>query len=162
MGVGFFDGVFFTACRASKSEDAGSSVGGREADLARLPQAGGSLDDQLKAEAAARTPGSPSLEKLIAVAMPQGVKLTATRQVFGRKHLATYCASGETTGIVVIVCEYPDDAQAKRGEVESNVMFDQMNGHSSKVHKNAVLHVIARSDAPVEQVAKIQGAFRTL
>ncbi|MGV3624075.1 MAG: hypothetical protein ACO1OB_24875 [Archangium sp.] len=134
----------------------------RDGDLARLPQAGGSLDEQLKAEAAARTPGSPSLEGLIAAAMPKGVTLAPTRQVYGRKHLATYCASGETTGIVVIVCEYPGEEQAKRGELESNVMFNQMTGHVSKVHKNAVLHIVARTDAPAEQVATIQGVFRSL
>lgn len=134
----------------------------READLSRLPQAGGSLEDQLKAEAAARTPGSPSLENLTAALLPKGVKLNPTRQVFGRKHLATYCASAETTGIVVVLCEYPSDDQAKRGEVESNLMFNLMSGHASKVHKNAVLHVVARSDAPADQVATIQGTFRML
>ena len=127
-----------------------------------MPQAGGSLDDQLKAEADARTPGSPSIERLVPALLPKGVTLTPTRQVFGRKHLATYCGTAETKGIVVIVCEYPNEAQAQRGELESNLMFDQMSGHVSKVHKNAVLHVMARSDAPVEQVAAIQGMFRTL
>lgn len=160
---------FFTAgCarRDAKSEDAGSPVPSvtaqRDEDLSRLPQAGSSLDDQLKAEAAARTPGSPSLERLIGALMSQGVKLAPTRQVYGRKHLATYCATGEATGIVVIVCEYPNAEQAARGETESNLMFNQMSGHVSKVHKNAVLHVVARSDAPVDDVAKIQGVFRTL
>lgn len=94
--------------------------------------------------------------------MPKGVKLTPTRQVFGRKHLATYCATAETTGIVVIVCEYPSEEQAKRGELESNTMYNLMTGHVSKVHRNAVLHIVARTDAPAEQVATIQGVFRSL
>lgn len=134
----------------------------READLSRLPQAGGSLDDQFKAEAAARMPDSPSIDRLIPPLLAKGVKLVPTRQVFGRKHLATYCATAETTGIVVIICEYPSEEQAARGELESNLMFNLMSGHVSKQHKNAVLHVVARSDAPVEQVAMIQGTFRTL
>lgn len=140
--------------------DAGAAQ--RELDLSRLPQAGGSLDDQLGAEAAARPSGTPSLELLTAALLPQGLSLGPPRQIYGRKHLATYCATAETTGIIVTMCEYPTEEQAQRGERESNLMFDKMTGHRSKVRRQSVLHVVARSDVAAEQLGKIWAAFEAL
>ncbi len=134
----------------------------RDADLARLPQSGGSLGDQFAAEAAARPEGAPSLEKLAAALAPAGLVLGPTRQVFGRKHLAVYCASADVGGMTLTLCEYPSAEQAARGELESNLLFDKVSGHHSKVRRQSALHVVARSDASAEQLAAVWAAFEAL
>ena len=135
----------------------------REEDLARLPQGAGSLEAQLAAEAAARPQGVPSLERLIAGLTDAGVSLGAPHQVMGQKQLATYCATADSLdGLIVTVCEYPSDEQAKRGEVEANVIASKIAGHQSRVRGKSVLHVVARSDTPQENVAKVLSTFDAL
>lgn len=132
----------------------------READLARLPRATGSLQDQLAAEAAARTSGTPTLE---AVMSASGVTFNAPRQVLGQKQLATYCAAADSmSGMIVTVCEYPDPEQAARGEAEAKLVGDKLAGFQSRRLRRSVLQVVARSDTPPEQVSKVLGAFEAL
>lgn len=135
----------------------------READLAVLPRAAGTLVDQLAAEAAARQPDAPSLEKLTASLSAQSVTLGPSRQVLGNKQLAIYCASADSSdGVLVTVCEYPSDAQAERGEADANVVQSQIAGHQSARNKKSVLHVVARSDTPAATVDKVLSAFKSL
>ncbi|MFT3713605.1 MAG: hypothetical protein QM817_38600 [Archangium sp.] len=129
----------------------------RQADLDALPKAGGSLPDQLAAEAAARPAGTPTLEKVIEVS---GVPFGAPRQLWGVKQLAIYCASADSAdGMIVSVCEYPSEAQAGRGEKEANIIQSKLPLHQSRVHKKSVLHVVPRSDTPAESVKKVIDAF---
>lgn len=156
--------VLLGGCRCRPGEavqgDAGNAQ--RDADLARLPQSGGSLGDQFAAEAAARPEGAPSLEKLAVALAPAGLTFGPTRQVFGRKHLAIYCGSSDVGGMTLTMCEYPSAEQATRGELESNQLFGLMSGHRSKVRKQSALHVVARSDVPAEQLAAVWAAFEAL
>lgn len=143
-------------CAEPNKPDAGDVQ--READLSVLPQAGGSLQDQLAAEAAARTKDTPTLEGVIERAA--GVPFAAPRQSYGRKLLAIYCASVDSLdGLIVTVCEYPTPEQAKRGEAEANLLNAKLPGHQSRVRKKSVLHVVARSDTPATSVEKVLGAF---
>ena len=132
----------------------------RQEDLARLPQGTGTLQDQLAAEAAGRPPDTGTLEALVGGLAKDGVIFNAPRQVYGKKLLASYCASADSTsGMIVTVCEYPNAEQAKRGEVEAQVMGAQTAGYQSRVSKKSVLQVVARSDTPPEQLAKVLRIF---
>lgn len=132
----------------------------RQADLAALPQTGGSLVDQLAAEAAARPKDTGTLEAVMAAVAKDGVTFGPTRQAWAQKQLALYCASADSTdGVLVTVCEYPSAEQAGRGEKESNIVQGKLPMHQSVVRKKSVLHVVPRSDAPPETVKKILAAF---
>jgi hypothetical protein len=129
----------------------------RQADLDALPKSGGSLPDQLAAEAAARPKDTATLEGVMA---GSGVAFRAPRQLWGVKQLAIYCASADTNdGMIVSVCEYPTPEQAARGEKEANLVQGQLPLHQSKVHKKSVLHVVPRSDTPPETLKKVLDAF---
>lgn len=135
----------------------------READLAALPRAAGTLVDQLAAEAAARQPEAVSLEELTVVLTQVGLTVGPPRQTLANKQLAIYCASADTSdGLLISVCEYPSDEQAQRGEVEANVVQNQLAGHQSRRKKKSVLHVVARSDTPPATVDKVLAAFLNL
>ena len=132
----------------------------RQEDLARLPTGGGSLDDQLLAEASARPGDTATLEALIASLTKEGVSFTAPKQGFGKKLLAVYCATADSNdGMIITVCEYPSPEQAKRGEAVAGVIGAQTSGYQSRVSKKSVLMVVARSDAPPEHVAKVLSTF---
>jgi hypothetical protein len=135
----------------------------REEDLARLPRASGTLQDQLAAEAAARPADTGTLEALTASLAKEGITFNAPRQGFGRKLLATYCASADSTsGMIVTVCEYPSPEQASRGEAEAKIIGAQLAGFQSRTSKKSVLQIVARSDTPPEQVAKVLSIFEGL
>lgn len=132
----------------------------RQEDLARLPQGAGSLQDQLAAEGAGRPPETGTLEGLIGGLAKEGVTFNAPRQLFGKKLLASYCASADSNdGMIVTVCEYPNPDQAKRGEAEAKMMGSLMAGYQSRVSKKSVLTVVARSDTPPEHLAKVLRIF---
>lgn len=136
----------------------------RQEDLARLPSGGGSLEDQLRAEAAARTGGTATLEALIASLTNEGVGFTPPKQGFGKKLLAIFCATADTADgmMIVTVCEYPSPEQALRGQALSALVAAKVLGYQSRVSKKSVLTVVARSDAPPEQLAKVLSAFDAL
>jgi hypothetical protein len=135
----------------------------RQADLAALPHGSGSLEDQLAAEAAARTKDTLTLEGVLQAVANDGVAFGAARQVSGQKMLAVYCATADSfQGLIVTVCEYPSADQAKRGETEANLVANQTAGHQSRVRGKSVLHLVARSDAQQEHIAKVLAAFDSL
>jgi hypothetical protein len=135
----------------------------RAADLAKLPRGGGSLQDQLAAEAAGRPKDTATLEALTTALSKEGITFNAPRQVYGQKLLAAYCAAADSTnGLIVTVCEYPDAEQAARGLTETNLLGSKISGYQSKVSKKSVLQVVARSDTPQEHVAKVLGIFEAL
>lgn len=135
----------------------------REQDLAKLPRGSGSLQDQLAAEAAARPSDTGTLEALTASLTKEGITFNAPRQGFGRKLLATYCASADSTsGMIVTICEYPSPEQAQRGEAEAKVIGSQLSRFQSRVSKKSVLQIVSRSDTPPEQVAKVLSIFEGL
>lgn len=129
--------------------------------MARLPSGGGSLEDQLVAEAAARTGGTASLEVLSASLTKEGIGFTAPKQGFGKKLLAIFCATADSADgmMIVTVCEYPSREQAQRGQAEAGFMGAKMFGYQSRVSKKSVLIVVARSDAPPDHVAKVLSTF---
>jgi hypothetical protein len=132
----------------------------RQADLDALPKTGGSLPDQLAAEAAARPKDTGTIEAIIAALAKDGVGFSAPRQAWGQKQLAIYCASADSAdGVLVTVCEYPSAEQAARGEKESNIVLGKVPLHQSVVRKKSVLHVVPRSDSPPQTVTKILAAF---
>jgi hypothetical protein len=157
-GLVLFAIIFsLSACKPNAEEQ-------RKRDLAALPQ-GGSLPGQLQAEAAARLGDADTItfEKLKAALEKDGVMLGPTRQVVARNQLAIFCAAADSNdGLIVTVCEYPSPEQAKRGEIEANLVADKIAGHSSKVRKKSVLHLVHRSDTPDAQVAKVFAAFERL
>ncbi len=129
-----------------------------------MPQ-GGSLQGQLVAESAARLhdPETPTLEALEAAVAPDHITFNATQQLMGTKHLALYCARAVSSNSVsVSICEYPSIDQAKRGETESNIVMNQVAGHTSIVHKKSVMHLVAPTTAPAPEVEKIKAAFNAL
>lgn len=156
--------AFFFSCKAPAPVDAGapSDAAQLEADLAALPHAGGSLVDQLAAEASARTPGTPTLEAVITAVTAQGVTFNAPRQAFAQKQYAVYCATADSTdGLVATVCEYPGEAQALRGEKAANVVQGQLARHQSMVRGRSVMHLVPRSDTPDDTVKKVLSAFES-
>lgn len=135
----------------------------RQEDLARLPQGAGSLQDQLAAESAGRPRETGTLEALIAALTKDNISFNAPRQGFGKKLLASYCASADSSdGMIVTVCEYPTPEQAKRGEAEARLVGSLTAGYQSKVSKKSVLQVVARSTTPPEHVAKVLSIFDAL
>lgn len=143
------------------------SVGGckcaeaqRKEDLDRLPQASGSLQDQLAAEAAGRPPETPTLEALMASLTKEGVAFGAPRQVYGKKLLASYCGAVDSLdGMIITVCEYPSAGQATRGEAEGKIIGVLTAGFQSRVKKQSVLLLVSRSTTPPENVAKVLSTF---
>lgn len=132
----------------------------RAEDLARLPQGSGSLQDQLAAEAAGRPADTVTLEAMIAALTKEGVSFAAPRQGYGKKLLASYCASADSTdGMILTICEYPSPEQAGRGEAEGRVLGAQLAGYQSRVRKKSVLQLVARSDTPAAHVAKVLSTF---
>jgi hypothetical protein len=132
----------------------------KQEDLARLPNGSGSLADQFAAEAAARPGETATLEALIASLTKEGQSFSAPKQGLGKKLFAIYCASADSTdGMIVTVCEYPSNDQARRGEAEARVMGSAMGGYQSRVSKKSVLQLVARSDTPPEHVAKVISTF---
>jgi hypothetical protein len=155
--------VGVSSCKCAESVaavDAGHAEKQREADLAVLPQAGGSLQNQLEAEAAARSKDTATLEGVIERATKAGVSFGPPRQAYGRKLIATYCGSVDSLdGMIVTVCEYPSAEQAKRGQAEGELINARIAGHQSRVHQKSVLFVVSRSDTPAESLAKVLSAF---
>lgn len=132
----------------------------RQEDLARLPHASGSLQDQLAAEAAGRPGGTPTIEALQAALTQEGLSFGGRRQGFGQKLLASYCGSVDTLdGMIITICEYPSPEQARRGQEETNIMGKVVAGYQSRVSKKSVLQLVARSDTPPENVAKVLSTF---
>jgi hypothetical protein len=133
-------------------------------DLAALPQAP-TVGGQLEAEGKARLKDADTitLEQLEDVLKVQGLSFGETRQLMAKQQLALYCARADSTnGIDVTVCEYPSADQAKRGETEGNIVMNKVAGHSSRVRKKSVLHLVRRSDAPDADVEKVFAAFEGL
>lgn len=132
----------------------------RAEDLARLPQASGTLQDQLLAEASGRPQQTATLEALMASLTKEGIAFNAPRQAYGKKLLASYCASADSVnGMIVTVCEYPTADQAQRGEAEAKIIGKLTAGFQSRVSRKSVLQLVARSDTPPEQVAKVLSTF---
>lgn len=147
--------LFMGGCKCAEAQ--------RQEDLARLPQASGDLQDQLAAEAAARPAGTPTLEAVMAAATKEGIGFGAIRQAYGKKLLATYCASVDSLdGMILTICEYPTPEQAKRGQAESGLIGAQLAGFQSRLRKQSVLNLVVRSDTPPEHVAKVLSAFEGL
>ena len=160
-GVGLAALLLVGGCTCSSSKE--SAEAQRAADLAKLPKGGGSLQDQLAAEAAARPRDTASLEALTTALTKEGITFNAPRQLYGQKLLAVYCSAADSTnGLIVTVCEYPDAEQAARGLAEANLIGAKLSGYQSKVSKKSVLQVVARSDTPPEHVAKVLGIFEAL
>lgn len=152
--------TFLTLAGCKCAEPKPSSDQLRQEDEARLPNAAGSLTDQLAAEAAARPPGTPTLEALIGLLTQEGIAFNAPRQGFGKKLLAIYCSSADSlSGMIVTICEYPSPEQAKRGQAESQLIGAKMPGYQSRLSKKSVLQLVARSDTPAEHVAKVISTF---
>jgi hypothetical protein len=132
----------------------------READLAVLPQASGSLQDQLAAEAANRPGQTATLEALTAALTKEGVAFNAPHQAYGKKLLAIYCASVDSAdGMIITVCEYPSAEHALRGQAEASSVGKLLAGWQSRVSRKSVLQLVARSDTPPEHVAKVLSTF---
>jgi hypothetical protein len=135
----------------------------RQADLAALPRSGGSLPDQLAAEAAARPKDTPTLEQVMDASQRAGVAFTTPRQLWGVKQLAIYCAAVDSAdGMIVTVCEYPTAEQAARGEKEANLVQGRLPRHQSRVRRKSVLHLVPRSDTPDATVTAVLAAFESL
>ena len=153
-GLVFFFLAFVTAggCKCAEAQ--------RQEDLARLPQSAGSLQEQLAAEAAGRPSDTPTLEALTTATAKAGIAYGAVRQVYGKKLLASYCASVDSLdGMIITVCEYPTEDQAKRGQAESELIGKLVAGHQSRLRKKSVLQLVTQSVTPVEHVAKVLSTF---
>lgn len=125
-----------------------------------MPQAAGSLQDQLAAEAASRPAETPTVDALVASLTREGIAFGALRQVYGKKLLATYCGSVDSTdGMIITVCEYPSADQATRGEAEGKLFGALTPGFQSRVKKKSVLMLVSRSTTPPENVAKVLSTF---
>ena len=98
---------------------------------------------------------------MIASLTKEGVGFTAPKQGFGKKQLAIFCATADTADgmMIVTVCEYPSPEQALRGRAQSALVAAKVFGYQSRVSKKSVLMVVARSDAPPEQLAKVLSTF---
>ena len=152
--------TFLLACGCKCGDPKAEAEALRQADLASLPQSAGSLQDQLNAEAGGRPTQTATLEGLIAALAKGGVTFTAPHQAYGKKLLASFCASADSTdGMIVTVCEYPSPEQAQRGQAEAKVIGALLAGWQSRVSKKSVLQLVARSDTPPEQVAKVLSTF---
>ena len=80
-----------------------------------------------------------------------------------RTQLALYCAMADgTDGVTITVCEYPSADAAVNGEREANIVQSKVAGHSSRVHKKTVLHLVRKSTTPDATVEKILAAFDAL
>ena len=160
VGSSVFVIVVFLTVTGCKCADPAAQ---RQEDLARLPQGAASLQDQLVAEAAARPGATGTLEALMASLTKDGVTFNATRQGFGKKLRALYCASADSTdGMIVTVCEYPSPEQARRGELESKTLGAMVAGFQSRVSKKSVLQLVIRSDTPPEHASKVLSTFDRL
>jgi hypothetical protein len=96
---------------------------------------------------------------LTAAVADRGVILTAAKQLMARPHLALYCARAQAAdGLIVTICEYPNAAQALRGEIASRPTL----GESSRVRNKSVLHWVRRSTVPDAEIATLCSAFETL
>lgn len=158
----------FSACTCSKTKESeanptGSAEAQKTADLALLPSAGGSVEDQLAAEKAARPSGTPRLEDLTTALSKSGVTVTQSQQALGRKLLAIYCASAHLSdGLILTVCEYPTAAQAGRGKAELDAIARAMPMAQTRQHKQSVLQLVKRSDTPQADVDAALEAFDSL
>ena len=80
-----------------------------------------------------------------------------------KKQLALYCASADSVdGMLITVCEYPSAETAVEGEREANIMASQLAGHTSRVRKKSVLHLVRRSTTPDATVEKVFTTFDAL
>jgi hypothetical protein len=155
--------TLLAGCKPSESKDAGppflAADAQRQADLAALPQVAGSLQEAMAAEVSARPRDTSTLEGIIE-GVGKEVSFAAPRQLYGRKLLALYCGSVDSLdGLIITVCEYAGEAQARRGQVEGNTVNSMLPGHQSRVHKKSVLFLVSRSDTPADSVAKVLSAF---
>lgn len=121
------------------------------------------LEDQLRAEAGARTGDTATMEALIASLTKEGVTFTPPQQGFGKNLLAIYCATADSSdGMIITVCEYPSPEQARRGAEVAGLIGTKTSGFQSRVSKKSVLIVVARSDALPDHVAKVLSTFDVL
>ena len=121
------------------------------------------LQPGFEAESGARLTDTVTFEALSAALAKDGITFGASKQTFGKKLLAHYCATADSTdGMIVTVCEYPSADQAGRGQIEGDTINKATAGHQSRLRKKSVLHLVARSDTPPEHVAKVLSTFEGL
>ena len=124
------------------------------------------LSERLTREAANRPAGAISAEAVAAALSDAGVPVGALKQVLARPLGARYCALARTAaGLVVSVCEFPDDAGAARGADLSRRTFDTLIPGRRLAHRRGTLLTLtvgAPDATRAAEAARAETAFAAL
>jgi hypothetical protein len=124
------------------------------------------LNERLAREAASRPSGALPAETVAAKLSAAGVPLGALKQVLARPLGARYCALARTTsGLVVSLCEFDDDAQAARGVDLSRKTFDHLIPGRRLAHRRGTLLTLtlgAPDATRLAESARAEAVFATL
>jgi hypothetical protein len=100
----------------------------------------GTMETELK-----NRPGiHPSVDDGFAAFAKAGVPISAPKQSLGTTYKASYCSHGltDTKDLSVLLCEYPDEAQATAGLAESKKLFVGLKARQTWSHKSLVMATI--------------------
>jgi hypothetical protein len=86
----------------------------------------------------------PSVDDGFAAFAKAGVPISAPKQSLGTTYKASYCSHGltDTKDLSVLLCEYPDEAQATAGLAESKKLFIGLKSRQTWSHKSLVMATI--------------------
>jgi hypothetical protein len=130
-------------------------------EIARMP-----LADRLAREAAGRSQVRPRGEDVLAAFRTRGFPVVRSRQVLASPLGAQFCLAGVTEqGLVLAVCEFGDEASARKGLEFSRRTFDRrIPGRSLHLNGPTLLTITRPEADPAmdQQVQRAVGIFSTL
>jgi hypothetical protein len=171
--VGFVSGMGLGCSK--KSEPPPPAAEAPSASAASLPSAPPSgvapaispqiIAGRLAAETASRTPTDPSVEKVFEAFVKTGAKLFDSTQHLASPYSAKYCVEAHSDlGVYTDVCEFADEASAKKGMDASTKAFATVPNRTLLLNKKTLLTLRDSTPGPksAEQVKTLAATFKAL
>ncbi len=139
-----------SATAPSTSASAAPVVQGSASATPAYPGRGASLGDKFTQEAANRPAGAMRAEEVFAAFQKGGMKLKeAPKQHMGSPVGAMYCAGATSeANLAMSVCEYRDEAAAKKGREESATAFKAIPNRDVYINKQTTLTILQNPKGP--------------
>jgi hypothetical protein len=137
------------ATAAPSTNEAPTAQGSASA-MPSYPGRAVSIGDKMAQEATARPAGALRAEEVLAAFQKDGMKLKEPpKQHLGSPVGAMYCVGARSeANVAMSVCEYRDEAAAKKGRDESLAAFKAIENRDVHVNKQTTLTVLQNPKGP--------------